>query len=61
MHREHIQMKHMVNETRELRKEKTFRNFIQQPIISAPQWQREFAAYGLLEQWRALSSRNWLH
>ena len=48
MHREHIQMKHMVNETRELRKEKTFRNFIQQPIISAPQWQREFAAYGLL-------------
>ncbi|KRE32630.1 response regulator transcription factor [Paenibacillus sp. Soil522] len=48
MRQEQIQMKHLVNETRGLRKEKTFRNFIQQPLISPGQWQREIGSYGLL-------------
>ncbi|MDQ0058675.1 response regulator transcription factor [Paenibacillus harenae] len=48
LRQEQLQMKHLFDETRELRKEKHFRNFIQQPLISAAQWQRDFAAYGLL-------------
>lgn len=48
LQQEHVHMKHLVNETRELRKEKTFRNFIQQPLLSTSQRQQELSAYGLL-------------
>ncbi|MEK0316472.1 helix-turn-helix domain-containing protein [Cohnella sp. 56] len=44
---EQTRMRHLVNETKELRKEKFFRGFIQQPLLSADQWAQEAIAYGL--------------
>lgn len=49
LQQEQVQMKHLVNETRELHKEKIFRNFIQQPLISTPQSLKDFQSYGLLK------------
>ncbi|MBB3114000.1 two-component system response regulator YesN [Paenibacillus phyllosphaerae] len=49
LQQEQVQMKRMVNETRGLRKEKLFRNFIQQPLISTAQSLHEFQSHGLLK------------
>jgi len=49
LRQEQVQMKHLVNETRELRKEKTFRDFIQQPMLSTADWRKTFGAFGLFE------------
>jgi two-component system response regulator YesN len=38
----------LVNETKELRKEKFFRSFVDQPLISPGQWRREAGAFGIL-------------
>ncbi|NIK68283.1 MULTISPECIES: helix-turn-helix domain-containing protein [unclassified Paenibacillus] len=46
---EQNKMKRMVSETQDLRKEKLFREFVQQPLISAEQWQRDFGSYGLFQ------------
>jgi two-component system response regulator YesN len=47
--KEQNQMQRMVSETQELRKEKLFREFVQQPLISPEQWQRDFSSYGLFQ------------
>lgn len=46
---EQNKMMRMVSETQELRKEKLFREFVQQPLISAEQWQRDFGSYALFQ------------
>lgn len=38
----------LVNETRELRIEKTIKNFIQQPLLSPEKWREEVSGFGLL-------------
>lgn len=38
----------LVNETRDLRKEKFFRHFIDQPLLSSEQWLQEARTFGLL-------------
>ncbi|MGN7453383.1 response regulator transcription factor [Paenibacillus pasadenensis] len=45
---EQTRMKQVMREAGELGKEKFFRSFIQQPLLSSGQWQQEAAAYGLL-------------
>lgn len=42
-------LKHMVDETKELRKEQWMKNFIQQPLLSPQDWLKEAKGYGLLE------------
>lgn len=44
---ERTRLTHLVNETKEMRKETFFRNFAQQPLLSAEQWRREANGYGL--------------
>jgi two-component system response regulator YesN len=44
---ENLRMKHLVGETRELRKEQSFKNFIHQPLLSPAQWKAEASEYGL--------------
>ncbi|WP_311198826.1 response regulator [Paenibacillus hexagrammi] len=41
---------HMVDETREVRKEQWIRNFLHQPVLSPQEWRKEAASYGLLEE-----------
>ncbi|GAB6928845.1 hypothetical protein JCM10914A_28280 [Paenibacillus sp. JCM 10914] len=47
---ERSRLTHLVDETRELRKEQRLKNFIHQPLLSSEQWQREWLEYGVLAQ-----------
>lgn len=47
---EKTRMRHLVNETKELRKEKFLRSFIQQPLLSSEQWRTEAQSYGLFAE-----------
>mgnify|MGYP001428721842 CR=1 FL=1 len=53
---ERERLAHLVNETKELRKETFFRNFIQQPLLSSESWRLEASAYGLLAEGEACLS-----
>ncbi|MDQ0194494.1 hypothetical protein [Paenibacillus wynnii] len=46
---EKSRIKHLFGETRELRKEQTFKNFIHQPLLSPEKWRAEVSEYGLFE------------
>lgn len=46
--REQSRLRVLVNETRDLRKEKFFRHFVDQPLLSADPWLREARTFGLL-------------
>ncbi|MPY18843.1 response regulator transcription factor [Paenibacillus glucanolyticus] len=45
---ERSRMIHLVDESRELRKEQSFKNFIHQPLLSPEKWQHELSEYGVL-------------
>jgi len=51
--REQSRLAALVNETKELRKEKFFRSFIDQPLLSPEQWRREAGAFGLFRDGEA--------
>ncbi|CAM3647599.1 helix-turn-helix domain-containing protein [Cohnella lubricantis] len=53
---EQSRLKVLVNETQELRKEKFFRHFIDQPILSSEQWLHEAREFGLLFEGEACLS-----
>ncbi|GIO32655.1 MULTISPECIES: AraC family transcriptional regulator [Paenibacillus] len=47
---EHSRLKHLMDETRELRKERCFKNLIHQPLLAPEKWRRETEEYGLFKQ-----------
>lgn len=47
MNGEQLKLHALVNDTLELRKEQTFKNFIHQPLLSADRWMREANGFGL--------------
>ncbi|WP_019909854.1 response regulator transcription factor [Paenibacillus sp. HW567] len=47
---ENSRMKILFGETRELRKERSFKNFIHQPLLSPGKWMDEAAEYGLFQR-----------
>lgn len=46
---ENSRIKHLFGETRELRKERSIKNFIHQPLLSPEKWMDEAAEYGLFQ------------
>jgi len=50
---ENNRMKHLIGETRELRKEQSLKNLIHQPLLSRDQWRSEAEEYGLLAEGEA--------
>ncbi|MHA6530819.1 helix-turn-helix domain-containing protein [Paenibacillus sp. BAC0078] len=46
---ENSRIKHLFRETRELRKERSIKNFIHQPLLSPEKWMDEVAEYGLFQ------------
>jgi len=46
---ENSRIKHLLGETRELRKEQSIKNFIHQPLLSPEKWKLEGSEYGLFE------------
>ncbi|MGG1550271.1 response regulator transcription factor [Paenibacillus ferrarius] len=47
-HWQHSKLSHLVDETKELRKEQWLKNFIQQPLLNPKEWMKEAEGYGVL-------------